>query len=124
MNEQKQGVATAEVSAVELGIVLGLSKQRIGQMANDGILPRAANGRYPLAVSVQAYVRWLKDEARNASKTAAANDLIRQRTRALELKNALLDHRLIELSESLFCQDELYGLLKMKFELAAGAPRS
>ena len=53
---------TTEVSVSELAAVLGLSANRIYQLATDGILQKTGRGRLLLAASVQRYVGFITRE--------------------------------------------------------------
>src|SRR3954471_16135165 len=49
-----------EVTGEELGRLLDLTPSRIAILANEGVIPKNRRGRYPLAASIQAYVRYLR----------------------------------------------------------------
>ncbi len=60
--------------------IFNLTPRRIQQLAKEGIIPKAARGRYPLLGAVQGYVRYL--QARSFSKEAEdLGDLQTERTR-------------------------------------------
>ena len=48
-----------EVSTTELATVLGITARRVQQMAQDGTLQPVSRGRFALADSVQAYIKFL-----------------------------------------------------------------
>jgi hypothetical protein len=50
------------VSSRELGEILNLTERRIHQLAKEKLIPRNVRGQYDLALSVQAYVRYLKSQ--------------------------------------------------------------
>ena len=56
MAEEKITVDT-EVSTTELACVLGITGRRIRQLAEDGDLDKAGQGRFNLCESVQRYIR-------------------------------------------------------------------
>ncbi len=43
--------------------LLLLTPRRVQQLAKDGLIPRAPGGRYELALTVQAYIKYLRDRA-------------------------------------------------------------
>lgn len=47
------------VGSTELALTLGLTARRVRQLAQDGILPTAANGKYRLCESVQRYITYI-----------------------------------------------------------------
>ena len=49
--------ADTEVSTTELACVLGITGRRIRQLAEDGDLDKAGQGRFNLCESVQRYIR-------------------------------------------------------------------
>lgn len=55
------------MSADQLGQILdGLTPRRVRQLAEQGVIPKASRGRYPVIEAVQGYVRFLKNETRSA----------------------------------------------------------
>ena len=61
MAEQRKEKITDQttVTISELAVILGLTSRRIRQLAEEGVLHTAAKNAYPLAESVQAYLRFL-----------------------------------------------------------------
>jgi hypothetical protein len=49
-----------EVSGPELGRILGLTGRRILQLADEGVIERAAGGGFDLVDGVQSYLRYLR----------------------------------------------------------------
>ena len=41
----------------DLGLVLGISRSRVANLAADGVLPRAGRGLFDLPACVQAYLK-------------------------------------------------------------------
>lgn len=41
--------------------LLNITERRVQQLAQEGVIPKSGRGRYPLAGSVQGYVRYLQD---------------------------------------------------------------
>lgn len=57
----KNIIGETEVNGTELASVLGLSKRRIEQMAQDGTITAVSRGRFILGESVQKYIKFLSD---------------------------------------------------------------
>lgn len=53
---------TAEVSSTELALVLGLTRRRIEQLAQDGTIQKVKRGKFNLCDSVQRYIKFLSRE--------------------------------------------------------------
>ena len=54
--------------------LLMISDERVRQLQKQGYIPRAPKrGVVPLVGAVQGYLRYLKDEERQSSKSAAAS---------------------------------------------------
>lgn len=82
------------VSLAEICRVTGYTARRIQQFAAEGAVPRAASGKYPLAGSVQGILRAVKS---SRTVTSEARRILEAKARALELRNAEAEHRLIEM---------------------------
>lgn len=73
-----------DVKVSELAAVLGLSANRIHQLAKDGIIQPVKRGRYPLAASVQAYIDFVRkgtgdeDDIKQAKLLNSANVTLKQ----------------------------------------------
>jgi hypothetical protein len=50
---------------------LGITRQRIGDMATEGIIERLADGKYDQDACRLKYLSWLRDPARRAAKSQA-----------------------------------------------------
>lgn len=79
------------VTTAELSVVLGLTSRRIRQLAEEGVLHTAAKNAYPLAESVQAYLRFLsarmpEDDEVKYEKAKRAAELQFRAGRAKKMK--------------------------------------
>lgn len=110
----KKGQADPEVSVGEIARILMIGEERVRQLAKDKWIPRVGRGKYPLAASVQGYIRFLKDESRRSTKVAADALIKNERARALKLKNDRDEGRLIDTEESLGTLDEIIGELRSR----------
>ena len=72
------------VNAAELGRIVGVSRQRINNLAADGVLPRTQRGKFEISAAVQAFMRHKQVQAaaaESSTKTFAA-----ERSRLAKLK--------------------------------------
>lgn len=56
---------TTEVSGTELALVLDLTRRRVEQLAQDGIISTVKRGKFNLCDSVQRYIKFLSREELN-----------------------------------------------------------
>lgn len=77
--------------------LLSVSAQWIRDLAKQGYLIGLVRGRVPLSAAVQGYIRFLKDESRRASKTAAQSEVQRERAKEIALRNARAAGELIQI---------------------------
>lgn len=70
-----KNIDRATVSAAVLGDMFGVTDRRIRQMAEEGILVRAAKGRYVLVDSVKNYLLTLKLAAEGVGVEIADGDI-------------------------------------------------
>ncbi|KAB2681388.1 hypothetical protein [Brucella pseudintermedia] len=84
------------IPARSLGALLGLSLERLRQLARQGVIPTANGGAYPLVASVQGYIRFLRDSPGRTDGAGAA--LADAKRRETELRNSRTAATLIETS--------------------------
>lgn len=96
------------ISLTAAAPLLGLSRQHIGRLVADGWIPKAGRG-VRIIDAVHGYVRFLKDENRRASKSAAHSRLQDVRVRKEELAIAERERELVPLNDSLNVIDQLNG---------------
>lgn len=99
------------VSASELGRHLDLSRQRIGQLAAERVIPRDASGRYDLDAARVAYVRHLREAAIASPATAETARLQAAKARAVELRMAREEGELVETDAAVDLFSEIIGKL-------------
>ena len=98
------------ITLAEAMALLQLSKQRLGQLVKDGWIKRPpSRGRYGLADVVQGYIRFLRDDARRSSKSAAHSRLQDVRVRKEELAIAERERELVPLADAMTLVDEVCG---------------
>ena len=104
-----------EVSHAEAGLVLGLSRRRIGQLIAEGWIET------PLTVKSagRGYVKFLLDENRRRAKSATQSRADVARTREIELRIADRENRLIDREEVVAALREIIEAFASAF---AGLP--
>lgn len=87
-----------------------LSGERIRQLVKAGYIPKASRNMYPLVGLVQGHIRYMRDEERRSSKSAAESGLKAARQKEVELRIAERSGDLINVNEHSDIVDELCGL--------------
>jgi hypothetical protein len=110
--------ATTLLTATEVGTLLGVTRQHIGQLTAQGVLVRE-DGKYQLGQTLAAYVAHLKSDARRASRSKAENRVRDARAAEIELRVQRQQHRVVDTEETLHFIDAMFG----KFVVAlSGVP--
>jgi hypothetical protein len=102
----------AEAGMVPLGQaahLLLLTEMRLRQLAKDGWFPPPVKGKVNLVLTVQGYIKFLRDEDRRSSKSAAATGLQAVRQREIEMRMAKDEGELLPLVEAMGVLDEYTG---------------
>lgn len=74
--------APAKPKGVDVGTLaslLNLTPRRVQQLANEGVIPKAAHGRYPLVGAVRGYVTYLQAQAKGGTPATIAAELAQLR---------------------------------------------
>lgn len=84
----------SEISAKFLGRMLGLSIQRVGQLAKKGVIHKLDNGRYP-PEAVSEYIRWRYEQSSGMAGDENWSDLLekekyREKKRQNDLEEQLV----------------------------------
>jgi phage terminase Nu1 subunit (DNA packaging protein) len=120
----KRERSTKGVITAALAKYLDLSHRRVQQLADEKILPRLPNGNFDLDACRVAYIRYLRDEGRRVSKTAAASRTQELRGDEIELRLARERGKLIEFEEvELFITDITAALSAELSGVPAGCTR-
>jgi hypothetical protein len=101
--------AEATASLSEISKLLMLTPQRVRQLVNDGWIVQASRNVYSVAAAVQGYIKFLKDEERRTSKSAATSRLHDVRTREVELRMAREENRLVDIEDVTIAVGEIVG---------------
>jgi hypothetical protein len=89
--------------------LLMVTPEWVRRLSKDGWIAKTERGRYRVVDVVQGYIRFLKDEARRATKTAAHTRLQEIRARKEELAVAQTERELVPLAEAMTLVDEVCG---------------
>lgn len=87
------------LTATQIAALLSLSIERVRQLVNSGYVPRVGKAKYPVVGAVQGYTRFLKDEDKRTSKSAADDSLKAVRQREVEIRIAKEEGRLVEMDD-------------------------
>lgn len=96
-----------------------VSDEWVRRLQKAGYIPKPVRGQYNLVGVVQGYIKWLKDEDRRTSKTAAASRKDDARTREIELRIAERERILVPRSDAEAAMDMVVGKVR---EVFAGLP--
>jgi phage terminase Nu1 subunit (DNA packaging protein) len=121
--DQKAGGASI-ISTAAMCQLLMVSRTRIDQLVNDGIIFRHGRGEFRLVETIQAYIRWMRDDARQHNKSAAASRATDARAKEIEIRTAQRLGRLVPLALYDEMIDSFCGLVRSEFAgLAAACTR-
>jgi hypothetical protein len=102
----------ATVTATQLGGHLGLTRQRIGVLADtEHVIERLRDGRFDQDDCRLRYLRWLRDPARRSAKSEAASEFTAAKTRLIQLRIREREGKLIELDEAIEVTDRIIGVV-------------
>ncbi|MFT4913333.1 MAG: phage terminase Nu1 subunit (DNA packaging protein) [Brevundimonas sp.] len=99
--------AQEAVTEAHLADLLGLTSRRVRDLVSDGVIPKAAPGRFDARLATRAYCEWLRDKA---SKGRGSQDpayreertrLAKQQADKAELANAAQRRELLPAAEVL-----------------------
>lgn len=94
MRMKRAPVPQMKLTATELGVILGISKQYVGQLHKRGILQRDPDGRYDLADAVQRYAAWIQSKRKTPADQSERALLTRARRLKAELELKLFEQDL------------------------------
>lgn len=101
------------IGAGELGRMLDVSAQFLGNLLRDGHIERAAqHGRYQLETSVRGYVHFLRGARKSAPKAAAAVRLQEARADEVALRVAERQRELIPIEDAEAALDHLLATVR------------
>ncbi|HRD76830.1 MAG TPA: hypothetical protein PK264_12995 [Hyphomicrobiaceae bacterium] len=103
-----------EISVKRLAEVIGVGERWLQQLETQGVIAKTRHGRYLLAESVQAYIKFKVDSevARvTPSETNAGERVKEERARKLKLENDEKELRLVQTPDAVAALDAIVGPL-------------
>lgn len=91
--------------------LLMISTERVRQLSRTGHIPKVSRGRFHLVAVVQGYLKYLKDDERRASISAAESRVRDARAAEIERRMAREDREIIAMEEAMGTLDEMVGLM-------------
>lgn len=107
-------IADTELTTDEACGLLGISDEWINQVSKKGYYKKIAKGRWRLGDVVQGYIKYLQDEDRRASKTAANSRVQDARAADIELRTAERLRQVMRTEEVIDLAHAVFGALRMK----------
>lgn len=110
-------------STSSLANVLGVTKTRVGQLVQEGVLVKMERGKFALCDSVNRYVNYLRNQPKNqwGAKGEGETDFERERLRRtkeeadkLELTNARTRGELVEVAKVKRLGEQVMSGIKTK----------
>lgn len=105
----KPGQLPKQVTTADLAVLLGITAMRVKQLVAEGVVPRAAPGRFDLAEAVQAYIKYKSGLAERQTQTKSADALRDQRAEEIALRNEARKRSLIPLTEAVEAVEKVTG---------------
>jgi hypothetical protein len=103
--------APGTVNATQLGVHLGLTRQRIAALADvEHVIERLADGRFDQDACRLAYLKWLRDPARRSARTEADADYVKVKTEMLRLRLLEKKRQLMPMDDVNQMIDQMVGL--------------
>jgi hypothetical protein len=104
-----EGTNPTFVSAHELARHLDLSRARVVQLSNAGVLVRTLDGRFDQDTARLAYIRNLR--VTRADRSAAAGRLQNAKAAEVEQRTALRRRELVPQTDAAYCIDTFGGIV-------------
>jgi phage terminase Nu1 subunit (DNA packaging protein) len=107
--EPDEGTSSSTIPIDVAAKLLMVTPEWVRRLTKDGWISKADRGRYRVVDVVQGYIRFLRDEARRSSKSAAHSRLQDIRARKEELNVAQTERELVPLADAMTLIDEIAG---------------
>ena len=112
MAEGKSDKTVTIVTTQVICQLLVMSRQRLEQLVNDGVIKRHSKGHFVLVDTIQAYVKWMRDDARRSSKSAADSRVRDARAHEIEIRTAERMGRLVAIEDFFAMIEGLVGIFR------------
>jgi len=98
--QDPQAATPGMVPVKQAAALLMITERWVRELQGKGYIPKGPErGAVSLVGAVQGYIRWLKDEERRASKSAAASEVQKARAEEIRLRTAVRTGQLAEWSQ-------------------------
>jgi len=121
MTKSTNSLDDVMISANEAARLIGVTADRVRQLAREGHIPKAARNRYRLVDVVEGYVTFLKDDERRSSVAQSESGLKAARQREVELRIAEREREVVPRDEAEAAMDLVVG--KVNAEMSGFAAR-
>jgi hypothetical protein len=112
------------VESGRLAQVFGVTTARISQLVNGGWFTAVARGTYDLAEACAGYIKFLRDDERRSTKSAADSRMRDAKAREIEIRTMQRLSRLVPLDAYDEMIDNISGIVRSEFAgLAAACTR-
>jgi phage terminase Nu1 subunit (DNA packaging protein) len=101
---------SGEMTLTDAGALIGKSDEWVRRLIAEGVVKRSPNGGVFRDEVVRAYIAWIQDEQRRATKSASESRVKDARAREIELRIALREGELIDLADHDAIVDEMAGI--------------
>jgi hypothetical protein len=96
----------------QVASLLMISAAWVRHLTRNGWIAKVDGGKgYRVADVVQGYIKFMRDEARRASKSEAQRKVHEARAREIELRTAVREKSLIEIDDALGALDGIIGVV-------------
>ena len=109
------------VGGTEMGELLQITASRVTQLVAAGVIPREAKGLYDVKPTVQAYIRFLREQQKRQQINTADNRIRDARAKDIEARTA---QRLGSLVSLTLFDEMLHGFAGVVRSELAGMPAS
>jgi phage terminase Nu1 subunit (DNA packaging protein) len=103
--------APKKVSATMMAAHLGLSRPYLDRLVTDGTIAKDEAGKFSLDETRLRYIRKLREMRRSSPAVEAHAQYQQAKARRLELENARLESRLMEVDDHIASVDEIVGIM-------------
>ncbi|MCK1424602.1 hypothetical protein IVA96_15695 [Bradyrhizobium sp. 159] len=111
-------------SQAQIATHLDISQPRVAQFVGEGVFKPLPSRKLDLDACRIAYIRWLRDETRKSSQSAAAARVQDARAKAIELRTAREEGQLWDAEATKAAIEDILGTYRSELEgVAPGSTR-
>lgn len=115
MAASEQPAQAGMITAAQAAALLDLTEHRIRQLVREGFIPKPSRNSYPLVGTVRGYIKFLREENRRNTQSAAESGLKATRQAEIELRMAERRRDLVQRSEADAAMDMVVGQINEEF---------